>query len=356
MPSRCWRRSACGPPTKMRPVWSPVSSSRAARASAASASGSAAPASSRSGPPGPRSRSVGTGRPRSALVSKVPEKASTSCSARRVRTSSGDRSGRSTAPAWEVSVTVPATSATAAPAGSQRVQVRAMGSPRVRTCFDGTPRPRHGPAPRTERARATAGTTKGWRRGVPPPPLPGRSGADVRAGGGPDDQSQLALGEHAVLGERAQDVAHVPHELAVGGVVAVLVDEVVDRAAVTEVGVGHPGVEVTDDDGLAGVTALARLGVRVRVAGLDDGETDRALGGVARLVGGPVVEGVLAGLADDDGAVVGRVVGAVEAVLDSRHAGVVVGGGEGDGRAAEVVAVLVLRAGGPGGDLPGSAA
>jgi len=85
-------------------------------------------ASSRSALPGPRSMSEGSGSPRSALVSNVPEKAVTSFSASMASTSWGDLSGRSTAPAWEVIVTVPATSATTAPAGSQRCQVlRAMG-------------------------------------------------------------------------------------------------------------------------------------------------------------------------------------------------------------------------------------
>src|SRR5699024_2027876 len=93
------------------------------------------------------------------------------------------------------------------------------------------------------------------------------------------------------------------------------------------------------------------LGVGFAAGVLDDGHGEGVFGGVAGEVGGPVVDGVLAGLVDGDGVLVGLVVAVVEGVLDGVDAGVLVGGGDGDFGGAEVVAVLVLLAGGFGGDL-----
>src|SRR5690606_455581 len=145
---------------------------------------------------------------------------------------------------------------------------------------------------------------------------------DVGADGGAQDGAELALGDRAVRRERLEDVPDVPDERAVARVVTVRGDEVAE-AAVGRVDVLHARVDPADDDGLARVGALAGL----RLLGLDDGEGHRAVGGVAGGVGGPVVDGVLAGLGHGDGTGVGGPVAAVEGVLDGGDAGVGVGGG-----------------------------
>ncbi len=78
-------------------------------------------------------------------------------------------------------------------------------------------------------------------------------------------------------------------------------------------------------------------------AGRDDGEVDRALRrGVARDVGGPVGQRVVADGVHHDGRGVGRPGAAVQRVLHTVHTGRVVRGGQRGGGAADVVAVGVL--------------
>src|SRR5690606_13893650 len=163
---------------------------------------------------------------------------------------------------------------------------------------------------------------------------------DVRGCGGAQDGAGGALVEHAVGGQRPDDVTHVPDERPVGAVLTVLGDEVVDRAAVTDVGVLHARVDPADDDGGTGVGALAGL-TRSGVF-LHDGEGDGAVGGVAGVFGGRVVQAVVAGLRDGGGAVVGRRVVDGEVVLDGVDPGDDVGGRAAVGDCADVAARLVL--------------
>src|SRR5690606_16882950 len=88
-----------------------------------------------------------------------------------------------------------------------------------------------------------------------------RPAPDLGAGGGAGEVAELPAVDDVGVAQVAGDVEHVQDEAAVGGPVAVLVDEVVDGAAALDLVVGDPRVDVADHDRGARVRLLAGAGL-----------------------------------------------------------------------------------------------
>src|SRR5699024_11862332 len=91
--------------------------------------------------------------------------------------------------------------------------------------------------------------------------LRARLPADRGADGGADDGVGLPLGDQGVVSQGLDDLADVPGELSVVGVVGGFVDGVVDGAAVADFQVGDAGVDLCDHHGGSVVRALPGVGV-----------------------------------------------------------------------------------------------